>query len=82
MVTKMSAVPDPGDNEEGGGDNYDPFDPASHKVGRAPDYATGELSLISVRKPRPREYFRSHPDPAYRRDVDCSSGRAKKPSST
>jgi hypothetical protein len=76
MTSKLNPGPDPDDNE-GQDDNYDPFDPASHKVGKASDYSQGELSLISVRKPRPREYFRSHPDPAYRRDVDLFERKGK-----
>jgi hypothetical protein len=77
MSAKMSAVPDPdNDNGEGQDDNYDPLDPASHKVSQ-PDYDTDDLSVISVRKPGPREFFRSHPDPAYRRDVELFEHKGK-----
>jgi hypothetical protein len=58
-------------------DNYDPLDPESHKVTAAPDYPTADKKLIAVRKPRPREFFRSHPDPAFRRDIELYEYKGK-----
>jgi hypothetical protein len=75
MTSKLNPVPDPND-EEGQDDNYDPMDPASHKVSQ-PDYDTEDMPVTSVRKPKPREYFRSHPDPTYRRDVELFEHKGK-----
>jgi hypothetical protein len=48
-----------------------PFDIAELREGGAlEDYGAEEVMLsLDVRRPRPKEYFRVHPDPAYRLDA-------------
>ena len=73
--------PDPEEPDEGQQDNYDPYDPESSKVGRSPDYGVEKLlTAVPIRKPGPREFFRSHPDPAYRRDVELFERKASRDS--
>ena len=80
MTTKpptIHAVPEEPDDNNEPIDNYDPLDPESHKVTASPDYGTEDLSLITVRKPKPREFFRSHPGPGYRRDINLFERKGK-----
>jgi hypothetical protein len=50
----------------------DPFAPENLNLGQDFDEAVSakkELLTLRVRKPGKREFFRVHPDPAYRRDI-------------
>jgi hypothetical protein len=63
----MSVPPDPNDVESAKAP--DPFDPASLRIEPDGDPGSGVkrlLTQVPVRKPHKHEFFRCHPDPAYR----------------
>jgi hypothetical protein len=73
MTTKVVPAADVGIES---GAAPDPFDLANLVVPQ--DYVSGVVKVleVTVRKPRSQEFFRTHPDPEYRRNLFCFDSQA------